>query len=423
MDNLTHVLAGMLAAEAAVQLRSAEKAPPSATDSSPKSAPSWRSVAYVASAAGNNLPDLDFLWSGITPRPFGYLLHHRGHSHTLPAALVFSLLLIGAVIAVTRWRRAGWSHVDHGWMLALCLLGPLTHIAMDSSNNYGTHPFWPVYSGWIYGDAVFIVEPFFWVAGIPPLVFAARSAITRLTLIALLAFGVGLAFFVPFVPTSMAVVLTLVALASAGAAWRAAPRRRALIGVGACLAVATSFFVASRAAVAAVRAALEGESGLLDVVVTPMPANPFCFMAITVERHENYVARRATVTPWPTLYPLERCPDTEERPTAPISPSTALDTAHVHWRGEYVAPLTELLALHRDNCQAAALLRFVRVPYWAKDDDGTLIFGDLRYDRSPGLDFSDVRIEQKPSSCPAAVPSWTPPRHDLLGMDGRQRPP
>ena len=422
MDNLTHALAGMLAAEAAVQLRAAG-APSSGAR--PSSAPSWRTSAYVASAIGNNLPDLDFLWSGITPRPFGYLLHHRGHSHTLPAALAFTSFLMAAVVAFARIRREAWSRADLTWMFLLCLAAPLTHVAMDSSNNYGTHPFWPFYNGWIYGDAVFIVEPFFWAVGIPPLVFAARSNITRLTLSALLAAGVGAGFFVRFVPTSLAMVLALAALVSAGAAWRAGSRGRAFIGVGASFAVAATFFAASSKAVRAVRGALGefGADALLDVVVTPMPANPFCFTALTVEtalaaeRTLNYIARRATVATWPSVYPLDRCPDTEEHPTARFIPSDPPDTAFVHWRGEHVASLADLRALERDNCQAAALLRFFRVPYWVPEGDGKLVIGDLRYDRNPGLDFSDIRIEEKPTTCPTGVPRWRPPRHDLLNGD------
>jgi inner membrane protein len=413
VDNLTHALAGMLAAEAVVQLRAeARTSALSTPGSSRNQARPWRSVAYVVSVAGNNLPDLDFLWSGVTVRPFGYLLHHRGHSHTLPGALVATVLLIGAVMAVT--RRAGWSRADHCWIFALCLFGPLTHIAMDGSNNYGTHPFWPFYGGWMYGDAVFIVEPFFFAAGFPPLIFAAHSAITRLTLLALMVLGIGAAFYVPFVPAPMAVAVVLAALLCFAATWRATPRVRALVGIGASLTVAALFFAASRRAAALVKEALPGDRVVLDVVVTPLPANPLCLTVLTVERSRDYVARRATVATWPALYGPERCPDLEELPTAPFSPSTAHDTPHVRWRGEFVAPLAELVALERSNCQAAALLRFLRVPFWVEGDDGTLVLGDLRYDRSPGLDFSDARIEQRPSSCPTAVPGWLPPRRDLL---------
>ena len=81
MDNLTHTLAGLLLAEAAVQARSRHGEP---------SAP-FRTAAYLSSAFVNNAPDLDFVYAGITERPFGYLLHHRGHSHTVPVGLAIGV--------------------------------------------------------------------------------------------------------------------------------------------------------------------------------------------------------------------------------------------------------------------------------------------------------------------------------------------
>jgi inner membrane protein len=423
VDNLTHALAGMLIAEAAVALRPTEESAPLSPGASSRVATSFRHVAYVVSVAGNNFPDLDFLWSGITVRPFGYLLHHRGHSHTLLGALAFALLLGGAAAHWSAARGEVWSRADRRWIFALAFWGPLLHIAMDFSNNYGTHPFWPLYRGWIYGDAVFILEPAFWAAGIPPLAFAARSPITRLLLLAVLGLGLGAAFFVPFVPMPMAVGLVLAALLSAVAARRRGPRARALLGVGASLAVAAMFFAASRVASAAVRAALGDDHAIYDVIVTPMPANPLCLTAVTVERDDgNYIARRATVATWPALFPARRCPDTAEVPTAPLTPSTVADTTRVLWRGQYVAPLGRLVQLYRDNCQAAAILRFLRAPYWIDGDGETLVLGDLRYDRNPGLDFSDVRIELRPSFCPSAVPSWTPPRHDMLDLPSASPP-
>ena len=88
---------------------------------------------------------------------------------------------------------------------------------------------------------------------------------------------------------------------------------------------------------------------------------------------DNYIARRATVATWPALFPGSSCPDTEERSTAPLASSTAADTPHVFWRGQFVAPLHRLIQLYRENCQAAAILRFLRAPYWLEEDDETLV--------------------------------------------------
>ena len=42
---------------------------------------------------------------------------------------------------------------------------------------------------------------------------------------------------------------------------------------------------------------------------------------------------------------------------------------------------------------------------------------DLRYDRSPGLDFTELEGTIPPSECPRFVPPWLPPRHELLPAD------
>src|SRR3954452_17512634 len=125
-------------AEAAVQLRTKREG---------RVPVSWRTAAFVVAALGNNLPDLDFVYSGITPRPLGYLLHHRGHTHTVIAAFAFALVTLGTAAVVARRQRLAWSRCDWIWLAALSVLSPLVHIAMDFSNNYGVHPFWPIYDG------------------------------------------------------------------------------------------------------------------------------------------------------------------------------------------------------------------------------------------------------------------------------------
>ena len=406
MDNFTHALAGLLVAEAVVQVRWARRGEPPTH---------WRAAAYVVSALGNNLPDVDFMWTSLAPKPVGYLLHHRGHSHTLLAAVGFAALLAAGVRGFARLRRLEWSRADYVPLFLLGLLGPCVHMAMDFSNNYGVHPFWPAVSRWYYGDAVFIVEPFFWAAGIPPLFFAAETRIFRAVLAAILTLGVGLAFVVPFVPFFMAATLTVFGLASGLASWRASARLRPWLGVVSCWMVAALFFGVSHVAASAVQRAHDPATMLRDVIVTPMPAHPACFMALTVETDgTSYIARRATVATFPRWVTAGECPDPDERPTARFQTTSDKDTPSVHWRGAYVAPLLSLVRLYRDNCQAAAMLRFLRVPYWMKDDDGTVVLGDLRYDRAPGLDFSDARLADPAPTCPKLVPSWEPPRSDIL---------
>jgi inner membrane protein len=413
LDNLTHTIAGLLLAEAAVRAR-ARGGEPNAT---------FRTAAYFASAFVNNAPDLDFAYANVTERPFGYLLHHRGHSHTIPVVLAIGLATAAVVGFVARRRRWAWSPSDHAAMFVLCLLGPLVHVSMDFSNNYGVHPFWPIHAGWSYGDAVFIVEPFFWAVGIPPLLFAARTRVMRFVAAIVLALGVGVCWAVAMAPASvrlvpspMAVAVTLTAALSSFTAWRLGATARIAFGVVGCWAVAATFFAVSSTVNATIRRAPLVEAGTIhDVALTPFPANPLCSNALVVSTEaEDYVVRRATVATLPSLYPSDRCPVAADGdPTAPLSLIVEPATAEVSWKDEFRAPLRELTEQVRTNCQAAALARFLRVPYWIDEGD-SIVLGDLRYDRQRGLDFADVRIEKHPARCPHAVPPWIPPRHDLL---------
>ena len=145
-------------------------------------------------------------------------------------------------------------------------------------------------------------------------------------------------------------------------------------------------------------------------------ARSAAFLACKLIREGDYRVKRATIAPLPLLWSAARCPfSPEDVPTAPLRPILAPSREAVVWRGEFVAPVTELLALARENCYAAAALHFLRVPYWRREEDGGWILGDLRYD-GPGLDFSDLRIPAAPGPCPSAVPGWIPPRHELLDL-------
>jgi inner membrane protein len=411
VDNLTHTLAGVLLAEAVVQLRSRRNA---------RISTSWRDTAYLVAAITSNLPDLDFVYAGVTGRPLGYLLHHRGHSHTIVVALGLALLTFAVVAAMARRSKAAWSRLDTSSILALCALGPLVHIAMDFTNNYGVHPFWPFYNGWVYGDAVFIVEPFFWAVTIPPLIFAARTRAARFILATVLALGVGLSWVVPFVPWAVALSVTVLALVAMIASRWASPAFRVGLAAVASLGIVGVFFAGSMTAKGiARRSAGIGDAVVADIVVTPFPANPLCYSVLVVAtRGGDYVVKRATVATMPTWMSSEQCPiDTADQPTAHIVPVDVPPRPEIRYRGEFIAPLSELVLLAHENCQASALMRFARVPYWVSSGKDQYIVGDLRYDRRPGLDFSDVLVPAHPPSCPRAVPPWLPPRSSLLAME------
>ncbi len=411
MDNVTHTLAGLVLAEAAVRLRAR------ATGTEPS--PRFRAFAAISSVVAANLPDFDLLYTGVGGDRLAYMLHHRGHTHTFVLAIAGGVLAWGIASLLWRWRaREAPRGDDARWLLALLLASAMSHILLDWTNSYGVHPFWPFDDRWIYGDAVFIVEPWFWVIAVPTLVAASTSRIARVLLSGVLLLGLVLAWRVDLVSTGAAAALTAGAAASIVLARVLRPGARATaaivawVGVTLLMAAGTS---AARTAVA--RSVREADSGaeLLDVVVSPLPANPVCMSVIAVERSgATYRVTTARVSAAPSVMDASRC-GARDRGGPMFGASPRTSASAVRWDREWTAPHAELATLARESCPALAALRFIRVPAWRAVDDSTVMLGDVRYGGASGNGFSDVRVPRRSAACPDAVPPWIPPRADLLG--------
>lgn len=141
MDNLTHTLIGVLVGETLAQTTSAT--------AHGLPAAQRRNLFVTLTAIGSNLPDLDFIYSAITGNKLDYLLQHRGHTHTVVGALVTAALMFFASELWCRWRKWTLSRRDRIQLAALAALTLLLHIAMDFTNSYGVHPFWPGCTRWI----------------------------------------------------------------------------------------------------------------------------------------------------------------------------------------------------------------------------------------------------------------------------------
>ncbi len=310
MDNVTHALAGALLAAAACQVR--EKA---ASDAPP----GFRRAAFVAGIVTAELPDADLAYAGapMGMGNLGYLLHHRGHTHTMLFALVGAALIWLLVLAFQRTlRRPSESRV----LLLLCLAGTLSHIALDYTNSYGVHPFWPVDRRWFYGDAVFIVEPWFWIVALPPLFLVARRWSWRaLCAVLLTVHPRGVVASVDG-GQPVALALTIGALVWSVAARLTPPRARVASALVAWLALELMFFVGSGVARRAVRAQV-GPS-YRDLVLSPAPGNPFCLSALLLRvEGDEYSASRASVAPYPAIVAQSTCQSGAAPPAARSDPS------------------------------------------------------------------------------------------------------
>lgn len=412
MDNVTHSLAGLLLAESAVRLR--------ARRSGEEPSPRFRVVAALSSMIAANLPDADLFYTGVGRDRLTYLLHHRGHTHTVVIAVLGAALLwLAASLALRPRARAEPARDEARLLFGLLLVSTLSHLALDWTNSYGVHPFWPLDNRWRYGDAVFIVEPWFWVIAVPALFAATTRRVAQGLLAAVLLAGLALSWRVPQVMTGAAVALTAGVMAWIVVLRALRPGTRAVAAVLAWVAVtlvmATGSAMARSTVARAVREA-DPAAELLDVVVTPLPANPLCTTVITVERTSaTYRVVTARATGLPSLTDVSRCGAREGVGTMfGVSPRRA--TRAVQWDTEWTASHAELATLARESCPARAALRFIRVPVWRAVADSTVMLGDVRYGGGSGSGFSDVRVPRRSAECPDAVPDWTPPRADLLGM-------
>lgn len=146
MDNVSHTLVGAAIGEAGLKR--------------------YTGLAMVTLMVAANLPDLDVL-----SIPFGNsITFRRGWTHGPLAILILPAALTALVVGFDRWQaRRGTRPPKRGEVrpraiFLLSLAGFLTHPALDWLNNYGIRLLMPFSHEWYYGDAVFIVDPWLWIA-------------------------------------------------------------------------------------------------------------------------------------------------------------------------------------------------------------------------------------------------------------------
>jgi inner membrane protein len=148
MEPATHILTGMCLSRAGLNRRAA--------------------YATLTMAVAAEFPDIDTLW-GLRG-PIEGFAHHRGITHTFLGVPFEAALLVGAVYGLHRWRikRAKSrpqtqpltkAPVRWGLLYGFALIGLLSHLLLDYTNNYGIRPFFPFDRHWFAGSFVFIFDP------------------------------------------------------------------------------------------------------------------------------------------------------------------------------------------------------------------------------------------------------------------------
>lgn len=407
MDNLSHSVVGLAVGELV------HRSLPQEPDTGRQHV--RRRLLLLSCWAASNFPDLDLFLTPLLPAPLGYLLHHRGHTHTLLYAIPQAILL-WAMIRLF-WPSARKllkesTSARTGTMVTLCV-GFALHLLMDYLNSYGIHPFHPFDSRWLYGDMVFILEPLFWIAFGVPMAMTVQCLALRVPLLALL-IGAPLFFTARgFLSWGSFVVLALIAVALGTLQHRTGARGRG--GLIAALSVSIGFvgiqgFASGQARLLVVETLQKKDpaSQVLDSSMSSFPTNPLCWTFVSVESNEDagtYRLRRGILSLAPNMLPVAECPiSLSERP------SQKGVTSAIAFLSEKQGNLDTLRKLKNENCHFEAWLRFARAPSLSETEASDIRFGSNPERNFTTFIFTDFRNQE----CSRFIPGWDFPRSDLL---------
>ena len=416
LDNITHSLAGAAVAELAVRLRAWRKPD--------EKVPALRGALWLTSMVASNAPDIDIVLTPVLRSPLGYLLHHRGHTHTVLLAPVLAALsvLIGWLWAR---RRGGLPSQVLPFFFAIATAMVLLHVGMDFGNSYGVHPFWPFDAHWIYGDSIFIVEPLLWSVLAVPLALNAKTRPGRYTLGGIAALGLVLAAAFPMVTRLGLLLLAVVTVIVVLASYNFGETTRAFMAVIGLIVVEATFYAVHIEAEIHAQGALAAafpRSIPLDVTMSPSPSNPLCWSALGMAiEGEDLVARRIGISLAGEIQDVDGCRfSTPAEMTAPHTTIERSSTESVRFFDEVRTPLVLFRDYAENSEDMAAFLRFSRAPYLLDREGEAPIAGDVRFDRESGIGFGELEVHRD-QPLDGFVPPWIPPRMDAI--DPAQTPP
>jgi inner membrane protein len=378
VENLTHSLLGATLAEATLPL---------------DASPAQRRTFYVTGILAANLPDADLIYTSITTPPLGYLLHHRGHTHTV-VGLIGLAALFAVAFAIPAVRRNTSRIAGRFWLLVVAALA--SHLIADGWNSYGVHPFYPVDNRWFYGDAVNIFEPWLWVLLGTAVAMNARSTTRRFVIagfiaaICIAAGGLGVIDAFVLAPIGVAAALLVLTLRRR----RSSTRAIASLGVVAVF-VVLSYGLSAEARTEAVASVSHSSATVVDVILAPRPGNLLCWNALLLQREQDeLVMRRANIPIAQRWFSACRARAIEWLPVAEQS----------------IAQLQTTLG----DCRLQAWLQFGRAPAIRETWIADVRFGDPGRSNFSGMAITASRSQ---AECPRHITHWVYPRADLLLPD------
>ncbi len=325
MDNVCHTLAGAALAESGLARRTA--------------------LGYATLLIGANLPDLDVL--AFLGGPLADLEWRRGWSHGVVALAVLPFALTALMLVVDRafqrMRRAVIpSEARPGQLFLLSLVSIASHPVLDTLNTYGVRWLLPWSGDWSYGDTLFIIDPWVWLAlGAGVWISRKRRRARERNV-------------VPEIPARRAIAFTL-----------------------AYIAIMVAANVASRRAAAREMQALH-PGPIRSMMASPAPVNPFVRL-IVVQQDDAY---RVASFSWLTDPRIDAASLREFPAAPPTHPAIAAAAATPH--GRRFLGWARFPSFSIDSSQGGYLVHIV----------------DLRYALRPGVRFGSVSVNVGPDAAP-----------------------
>ncbi len=342
-----------------------------------------------------NAPDVDIL--SYARGEYFALSFRRGITHGWPALLVLPFVVAGIILAWDRWVRRriepGSCPVRAGPTLGLSAVGLVTHPALDWMNTYGMRWSLPFDGAWTYGDALFIIDPWIWLALGGAVFLASNPSRRGLVGWGVIATGASLLVLAAFSPVArilwaLGVVMIVSLRLLAGP--RGMGERCTLVRVaGAVVVLYIGLLVAANGVARdqVLRTARAAGFATRDVMVAPVRGNPFV-SDVEVLTDDAYVpgVHSWVGTPRVALFPGDAVPL--------VSGPAALTREK----------LEELAATARELPPVSDYLVWSRYPYMRVEPDGNgwdVLVSDARYDEVPGAGgLSGVRVHVPGSEDP-----------------------
>ena len=276
MDNLCHTLVGAALGEAGLKHRTP--------------------LATATLLVGANLPDVDAWTYAFSDGPTA-LAFRRGWTHGVLAMAVLPVVLAGAMLAwdrlVRRRRRPAAPPARWRPLLLLAFVSVLSHPLLDYLNTYGVRFLHPFSNRWFYGDALFIVDVWVWIALLAGVVVS-RVAARR---------------------------------------GRARPESAARVALGAVVVYVAGMLVSSRMGRPLVAEAAGSTVGRATdrVLVSPIPLDPFRRIVV-VEEERAYRMGRLDWLPRPAVsFSPDVVPKNDDHPAARAAASTPNGRKFLVW--------------------------------------------------------------------------------------------